>query len=190
MAALRPLTMADETRSAPRDEGGRVDVAPPLGEDASAEAPTAEDPAEVTRQRDEYYDRLLRKTAEFDNYRKRTEKERRELTEYLTADLLHELLPPVDDLERALRVEFEGEEADAYRQGVEIIHRQLLDLLRKRGVTPIEAVGTDFDPNVHQAVAHEASPEHREGEIIEEFRRGYLLGDRLLRPALVKVAKA
>ena len=101
--------MADETRSAPRDEGGRVDVAPPLGEDASVEAPTAEDPAEVTRQRDEYYDRLLRKTAEFDNYRKRTEKERRELTEYLTADLLHELLPPVDDLERALHVELEGE---------------------------------------------------------------------------------
>jgi molecular chaperone GrpE len=66
----------------------------------------------------------------------------------------------------------------------------MLDVLRRRGVTPIESVGTDFGPQVHQAVAHEASPEHREGEVMEEFRRGYKLGDRLLRPAMVKVAKA
>jgi molecular chaperone GrpE len=65
----------------------------------------------------------------------------------------------------------------------------MLDLIRKRGVKPIEAVGKDFDPNVHQAVIHEASTEHREGEVIEELRRGYMLGDRLLRPAMVKVAK-
>jgi molecular chaperone GrpE len=66
----------------------------------------------------------------------------------------------------------------------------MLELLRRRGVTPLDSVGTDFDPQVHQAVAHEVSPDHREGEVMEELRRGYKLGDRLLRPAMVKVAKA
>ena len=73
---------------------------------------------------------------------------------------------------------------------VELIHAKLHDMLRKQGVRPIEALGADFDPNVHQAVLHESSPEHREGEVIGELRRGYMLGDRLLRPAMVKVAKA
>ena len=71
---------------------------------------------------------------------------------------------------------------------MELIHRQMLDLLRRRGVTPIEAVGADFDPRVHQAVSQEQSDTHREGEVMEELRRGYMLGDRLLRPAMVKVA--
>ena len=100
-----------------------------------------------------------------------------------------ELLLVVDDFDLALTVEA-GEEAAAYRKGVELIHAKLHDLLRKQGVRPIEALGADFDPNVHQAVMHESSPEHREGEVIGELRRGYMLGDRLLRPAMVKVAKA
>ena len=73
---------------------------------------------------------------------------------------------------------------------MELIHAKLNDLLRKRGVRPIETLGADFDPNLHQAVIHESSPDHREGEVIGELRRGYLIGDRLLRPAMVKVAKA
>ena len=77
-----------------------------------------------------------------------------------------------------------------FRAGVELIHRQMTELLRRRGVKPIEAVGTDFDPHFHQAMVHEASSEHREGEVMEELRKGYTLGDRLLRPAMVKVAKA
>ena len=103
---------------------------------------------------------------------------------------LRSLLPLVDDLERALATPASGPAAEAYRQGVELIHRQLLDLLRKRGVMPIEALGADFDPYYHQAVSHEAAPGRRDGEVLEEFRRGYMLGDRLLRPAMVKVAKA
>ena len=187
--------MAGETRSEPLEEGAPSDVSEVPGQEAGSETPaptvTADDaPADVKRQRDEYHNLLLRTTAEFDNYRKRIEKERRELTEYIAVDLLQELLPLVDDLERALRAELNNEGAEAYRKGVEIIHKQLLDLLRKRGVTPIVSVGTDFDPHFHQAVLHEVSPEHREGEVIEEFRRGYMLGDRLLRPSMVKVAKA
>lgn len=166
-------------------------------EGATPDAPMADigpgpavDVGEVQRQRDEYYDLLLRKTAEFENYRKRTDRERQNLSEAAAADLIQELLPLVDDLERALSADPGPEGADAYRRGVELIHRQLLEVLRKRGVRPIEAIGADFDPYYHQAIAHEAVEGRRDGEIIEEFRRGYLLGDRLLRPSMVKVAKA
>ena len=99
-----------------------------------------------------------------------------------------DILPVLDDLERALAAEIQ--EGEVYRRGVEIIHKQLIDLMAKRGVSPIEALGTDFDPNVHQAVTLEASPAHRDGEVIAELRRGYMLRDRLLRAAMVKVAKA
>ncbi len=162
----------------------------PVFPSAKAVPQAEEDIAEVRRQRDEYYDLLLRKAAELENYRKRIEKERRDLAESAAADLLKELLPIVDDLERALEAEAGQQEVEAYRKGVELIHKQLLDLLRKRGVSAIEALGADFDPHVHQAVAHEANPDRREGEVIEQFRRGYRLGRRLLRPAMVKVAKA
>jgi molecular chaperone GrpE len=142
---------------------------------------------ELRREKDALQDRLLRTAAEFDNYRKRVDRERRDLAEFTAAEVLRDVLPIVDNLERALAAAGEG---DPLRKGVELIHKQMLDLLRKRGVKPIEALGADFDPNFHQAVVHETSSEHREGEVMEELQRGYLLGDRLLRPAMVKVAKA
>jgi molecular chaperone GrpE len=147
------------------------------------------DPAELQKQRDDYYDRLLRKTAEFDNYRKRTDRERIQLSEAAAANLIEELLPVVDDMERALKADAGGEATAAIRRGVELIHKQLIETLRKRGVTPVEALGAEFDPHVHQAVSHEPADGRRDGEVIEEFSRGYKLGDRLLRPAMVKVAK-
>jgi molecular chaperone GrpE len=159
------------------------------GQVAAAESEGSSRAAELQRERDEFKDLLLRKTAEFDNYRRRTERERQTQADTAAADLLEELLPLVDDLERALQAEAGPEGAEAYRLGVELIHRQLLDLLRKRDVKPIEALGADFDPHYHQAVTHEAAAGHREGEVIEEYRRGYTLGDRLLRPSMVKVAK-
>ena len=155
-----------------------------------ASEPAAVDPVEQLRQeRDEYYDRLLRVSAEFENYRKRMERERREASERATAVVLEELLPVVDDFERALDAGT-GADADAYREGVAIIHRQLTDLLTRRGVRAIGALGADFDPRLHQAVIYEPAPDRRDGEVIEELRRGYRLGDRLLRPSMVKVAKA
>jgi molecular chaperone GrpE len=159
--------------------------APPM-----PEVPELEDElSAVQRERDELRDRLLRKAAEFDNYRKRVERERKESHEYAAVDLLGALLPIIDDFERALQAEA-APGAESYRQGLEIILRELNELLRKRGVTPIEAVGADFDPHLHQAVAYDEVPDAREGEIVAEFRRGYRLGDRLLRPAMVRVAKA
>jgi molecular chaperone GrpE len=153
---------------------------------ADAESRELED---ALRERDEFKDLLLRKTAEFDNFRKRIERERLTLSDAAAASIIEELLPLMDDLERALKVDTGPEGADAYRRGVELIHRQLHEILRKRGVRPVEALGADFDPHYHQAVSHEPAEGRREGEIIEEFRRGYLLGDRLLRPSMVKVAK-
>lgn len=151
---------------------------------------STDDSESVVRQRDAYHDQLARVSADFDNYRKRVERERRDLIETAAANLLRDLLPLVDDLERALQSEAGSEGAEAYRQGVALIHRQLLDLLQKNGVTPIEALGTTFDPHLHQAVTHEVSSAHADGEVIAELRRGYRLGSRLLRPAMVKVAKA
>lgn len=156
----------------------------------AAVEPAAGDVTEIQRQRDEYYDQLLRKQAEFDNYRKRVERDRQAVSDAAAASMIEELLPLVDDLERALKADAGADGGETYRQGVELIHRQLGDILQKRGVRPIEALGADFDPYYHQAVAHEAAPGKRDGEVIEEFRRGYMLGDRLLRPSMVKVAKA
>ena len=152
-------------------------------------AETQSDPLEeLRREKDSLQDRLLRTAAEFDNYRKRIDRERRDMADYMKADVLAEILPIVDNFERALQAP--SSDVDSLRKGVELIYKQMIDLLRKRGVTPIEALGADFDPNFHQAVIHETSPAHREGEVIEELQRGYMLGDKLLRPAMVKVAKA
>jgi len=162
----------------------------PSGDDELESAPpeAAPDPIEALRkERDALQDRLLRNAAEFDNYRKRIDRERREHADHAAAGLLSDMLPIVDDLERALQAAA-GSDGEAYRKGVELIHRQMLDLLRRRGVTPLEVTGADFDPRFHQSVASDVSDAHREGEIIEELRRGYMLGDRLLRAAMVKVA--
>ena len=145
--------------------------------------------ADALRERDQYYDRWMRKAAEFDNYRKRVERERKEQSDQAVFDLLQDLLLIVDDFDRALTVDA-GEGGEAYRRGVELIHAKFQELLKKLRVRPIEALGADFDPNIHQAVIQEASPGHRDGEVIGVMRKGYMLGDRLLRPAMVKVAKA
>ena len=173
------------------------DTTAPADESGAAGQPAADSPASggsdaldaLRREKDALQDRLLRTAAEFDNFRKRVDRERRELAEYASADVLAELLPIVDNLERALQAPAAGGD-DAFRKGVELILKQMLDLLKKRGVRPIDAQGADFDPNFHQAVIHAASDAHREGEVMQELQRGYMLGDRLLRPAMVKVAKS
>ena len=158
------------------------------GPDASVAAPENSELADLQRERDDFKDRWLRKSAEFDNYRKRIERERREQGDQAVVEILQELLLVVDDFDRALTVG--GDEGGAYRKGVELIHGKLHELLRKQGVTPMDVLGADFDPNIHMAVMHEESPDHREGEVIGELQKGYMLHDRLLRPAMVKVAKA
>jgi molecular chaperone GrpE len=174
--------------------GGTADAEQEISQppDAPADSAGGDEPARDLALQDELdrcRDLLLRKAAEFDNYRKRTERERREQADRSVSDLLLELLPVLDDFERALNADVGRESVDAYRQGVELIHRQLLDLLKRRGVRPIDAVGTAFDPYLHQAVTTEVVEGGRDGEVLEEFRRGYMIGERLLRPAMVKVAR-
>ena len=155
------------------------------GTEAAAAEPRESD--SLQRERDDLRDRLLRTAAEFDNYRKRIERERRELAEFASADLIRDLLPVVDDFDRALTAT--GWKADdPTRRGVELIHRRLLDVLRKRGVEPFDTLGEDFNPAWHESVGSEPAAGRRDGEITAELRRGYRLGARLLRAAMVKVA--
>jgi molecular chaperone GrpE len=137
------------------------------------------------------YDRLLRGQAEFENYRKRVERERGELYQRGRDDVLLQFLPVVDNFERALS-SLESSEADeeALRHGVELIHKQFKDALSKFGLEALDAVGQVFDPHLHEAVTTEATDKHEENTVIEEFQRGYRIGDRLLRPSKVKVASS
>jgi molecular chaperone GrpE len=160
--------------------------------DETTDPPSAADA--LARERDELRDRLLRITADFDNYRKRTDRDRRELAEYAAADLIKDVLPVLDDLERAMGAPIEpgagAERLTAFRDGLGLIHKQLLDVLRRRGVEALDVVGQDFNPEWHEALAKDPLDGRRDGEITAEIRRGYRLGQRLLRPAMVKVAQA
>jgi len=183
--------MADQSRRTKSAEASDVERMDDEGATAQATDATpalADEILELRKERDGLHDRLLRQAAEFDNYRKRVDRERKDLMQMAAIDFVQELLPVIDDFERALQADAPG--AESYRQGLEIIHRALLDMLRKRGVMPVDAVGTQFDPQVHQAVSYEDAPDRRDGEVIEQFTRGYRLGDKLVRPAMVKVAKA
>ena len=175
----------------PLDNDESTTQPPASAEAAVGDTPAAEtDPlAELLREKDALQDRLLRTAAEFDNYRKRVERDRQDQANALVADAIEEFLPIIDNLERALEAPI-GSDAEVFRTGVELIHRQMTELLRQRGVKPIQTTGADFDPRFHQAMVQEASAEHREGEVMEELRKGYTLGERLLRAAMVKVAKA
>jgi molecular chaperone GrpE len=175
--------MSDEHPIEPNSESAAA------AEDQDQPSQSPADLAALVRERDELLDRLLRKTAEFDNFRKRVDKERREQAEWAAADVLGDVLNVLDDFDLALGLDAPPE-AQSYRAGFELIHRQLGDMLRKRGVTPLDTLGADFDPHLHQAVAYEEAPGAREGEVIGELRKGYRLGERLLRPAMVRVAKA
>ncbi len=160
-------------------------------ETATPEAAVGEAALETAqRERDEALDRLLRLQAEFDNYRRRIERERRELHDHFAAELLTDFLPVVDDIERAIEAARQSSEpaVASHLAGLELIQKQFLEMLERRSVVPIEALGADFDPNFHQAVGQEVSAAHREGEVVEDLRRGYRLGDRLLRASMVRVA--
>jgi len=140
----------------------------------------------LRRERDDLRDQLLRRRADFENYRKRVERDRQQAGEEAVARLLKSLIPTLDNLDRAL--ESAGGD-ETLRHGVELTRRELLALLEREGVKVEDPAGQPFDPERHQALSHEVAPGRREGTVVECFRKGYSLGDRLLRPALVKVAK-
>jgi molecular chaperone GrpE len=137
----------------------------------------------------EAQERYVRLYAEFENFRKRSAKDLEEARHAGNVKVVKEILPVLDDLERALKHATEAEDKQAIVEGVELVLRQFLNALEKIGVKPLEARGQPFDPNFHEAMAHHESDEHEPDTVVEEYRRGYLYGDKLLRPALVTVAK-
>jgi molecular chaperone GrpE len=141
----------------------------------------------LRKEKDEIYDRLLRKHADFENFRKRIEKDKREFQTYALSDIVGDLIFILDNFERALSHADDSSNPE-YRKGVELIYRQLRDLLEKRGLRIIESKGQKFDPNFHEAVAREPRNDVEEGTILEELQRGYFFQNRLLRPAMVKVS--
>jgi molecular chaperone GrpE len=133
-------------------------------------------------------DQLLRKQAEFENYRRRTERERTDIYKRGKKEVLIEMLSVLDNFERAITSVGNAAEEDALKLGIELIYKQFKDILTRMGIEPVESVGQFFDPHVHEAVTIEQTSEHEANTVIEEFQKGYKLGDQLLRPAQVKVA--
>ncbi len=148
---------------------------------------TREELESLRRERDELKEQLLRRRAEFENFRKRVERERQSAGTEAVAAVLKALVPVLDNLDRAL--EAEGSDA-SLREGVELTRRELLAILESQGVAIEDPRGRPFDPERHQALAHEPVPGAAEGTVVEVYRKGYSYRDRLLRPALVKVAAA
>ncbi|MHB1407380.1 MAG: nucleotide exchange factor GrpE [Desulfitobacteriaceae bacterium] len=143
---------------------------------------------EAKTQADDYYNRLQRLQAEFDNFRKRTFKEKEELVKYASERVVRELLPVIDNFERALEAAKNTQDFAALAQGVEMIFRQLNGVLGKEGLAEIEAVGQAFDPNLHEAIMQVDSEEHPANTVVEEVQKGYYLKDKVLRPSMVKVS--
>lgn len=147
-------------------------------------------PSELEKLKSEnamYLDRLARLQAEFDNFRKRNQREQVEFREYALTDTLKQLLPILDSLDRATKVEVVS--AEDLRSGVELIDRQFHDVLTRLGVEPIAAAGQPFDPNLHQAIQMVETTEVPDHHVIDELQRGYRLRDRILRAAMVRVAQ-
>jgi len=176
----------DHEHELPEGDEQEPDVIPEV-ETVAAPATEVETELQKLRQeRDQYLERLARLQAEFDNYRKRAAREQQDYRDYALADALKAFLPILDSLDRAAKSE--NPDVDSYRSGVELIDRQFHDALSKLGVKPIEAAGAKFDPNLHQAVQMVHTEEAPDNTVIDEMQRGYTLKDRLLRPAMVRVA--
>lgn len=132
--------------------------------------------------------KVLRAQADFDNFRRRTMKEREELAKYASLKLVEQLVPVLDNFDRALLASQENQDFEAFSKGVEMIFRQFSQVLDQEGLKPMDAVGQPFNPEYHQAIMQVESEEHEEGIVVEEVQKGYMLKDKVIRPAMVKVS--
>jgi molecular chaperone GrpE len=188
----------DRAPASPGPGDGPLPADEPAGPDVMTEAEAPGDqeilteqeaPAELDRvaaERDEYLDALQRLKAEFDNYRRRQDRERQSIADGATRDLVRDLLPVMDNLERAVAAL--GDQGEGIVAGLEMVRGQLAGLLAGHGVEEIQAMGRDFDPTVHEAIAQVPSGEHAEGTVIEVVEKGYRHADHVLRPTRVVVA--
>ncbi len=172
--------MAEEVRDSPDGQNQEV----------GTQTPTVEQQLDDERKKaEEYLDNWRRTAAEFANYKKRVEKEKADYGQYANSALLAKLLDVMDGFDAAFKAIPEQFRNEPWVEGIRLTEQKLRRVLETEGVKPIEAQGKDFDPNYHEAMFYEPTPGEPEGRVTGEFQRGYLLGDRVLRPARVKVAK-
>ncbi len=182
----------EEIQSKPEEKMDKKNIKPKLkkeGRKLSVSREKWQQMREKAELAEERFDRLLRLQAEFENYRKRVNKERGEFIQYATEDFICDLLPVIDNFERAIESARRHDNSKALLQGVEMICKQVQDILVKRGLERIEALGKKFNPQEHEAVMHVESDEHSDNTVIEESLTGYKLKDKIIRPAMVKVSK-
>lgn len=168
----------------PAAESGEETSAPSTAK--PAETGAVSEAERLKAERDALLDRLARLQAEFDNARKRAARDQQEFRDFAAADVIKNILPTLDSFERALKV---GGDSSDFRSGIELIYRQLQDALQKAGVQPIAALGQPFDPRVHEAIEMVDTTEVPDHHVLDELQRGYKYKDRLLRPAMVRVAR-
>jgi molecular chaperone GrpE len=182
--------MARNGKTEVEDQHLDIDHELPAGENTGAPAQTPSDSdsdvEKLRAERDSLVDRLARMQAEFDNARKRAAKEQQDFRDYALVDTIKSIIPVLDSFDRALRTSPEKSE---FHSGMELIHKQLVDALSKLGVKPISAKGEQFDPRYHEAIEMVDTEDVDDHKVLEELQRGYRLKDRLLRPAMVKVAR-
>jgi molecular chaperone GrpE len=165
----------ERTAQEAANSGGQTDAAQPAAEAAPEQG------------RDDFRDRYMRTLADFENFRKRSEREKNDFRRYALADAIRDLLPVLDNFDRALE---HAEEGDEFHKGVAMIYKQLFDVLQRHGLKPIVESGVRFDPNIHEGVMREEDASVPSHTVTAVLQKGYFLHDRLLRPAMVKVAKA
>ena len=179
------LEREDLDRELPPAEGGEG-AAPVSTPTRSVEVGAPSETEKLKAERDALLDRLARLQAEFDNARKRAVREQQDFREFAAADVIKNVLPILDSFERALKA---GGDSSDFRNGIELIYRQFQDALQKIGVQPIDSVGQPFDPRVHEAIEMVDTTEVPDHQVFDELQRGYKYKDRLLRPAMVRVAR-
>ena len=188
----------DKTQKTETDEKGSEDTPETpqtendQNETEATEAKEASLAAEFAQLKAEYenrYDRMLRTIAEYENSKKRAEREKDEFLKYAIEGFVKDLIPVMDSIDRAIASTSESKDFDALSEGIQLIYKQLLDALERRGVTPIEAVNEVFDPNQHEAIMHVESDDVPENAVIQDFQRGYMLHNRIVRPSMVSVSK-
>nr|WP_154895101.1 nucleotide exchange factor GrpE [Paenibacillus xylanexedens] len=167
----------------------------PVNEAGAAEAQAEEmadqgqdELARLKTEVEETQQRFVRAQADFDNFRRRTQKEKEELAKYASMKLVTELVPVIDNFERAMATVPEGTESQSFSKGIQMIFRQLETVLNNEGLTAMDTVGQPFNPEFHQAIMQVESDEYEEGTVVEEVQKGYMLKDKVLRPAMVKVS--
>lgn len=177
------------------EEGSGEEAAAEEVQDDEAEAGSPKKAKKASRKKDkkdemieDLQDKLTRRMAEFDNFRKRTEKEKSQMYSMGARDVLEKMLEVLDNFERGFDAVDEEDQDDAFVQGMQMVYKQMQEALEKLGVKPIEAVGQPFDPNFHNAVMHEDNEEAGENEVVAEFQKGYMYHDDVIRHSMVKVA--